>query len=456
MSDGILFAGCLLVFGAFVTVLIYFRSGLFGLTMLNAFNVASATLPGFFFGTLFDQIPNSFTPEHFEVVTYSIFGLLAMASGVFLGWRPLKALGNPFARERVVTQTSPHLNEEVGWITFAVGMLAELSSGLVYGIPTLSTAVNCLTNLGRIGLLILLVNTFRTNRWDKFSVAILAYAVLSVLSSFASGHTFLRMNIIVPVVIVLVASSGFALRFMIPALVAGLSLVPLVIAWMNSRVIIRSGSLDGLPIFDKISVFFGAFLDNLSFPTTDSIMEVIMIRVDQTDHLAAQARFQPDFEPYAYGETVYSAFYTLIPRFIWNDKPVVAGGSEFFQRYTGEVRRVDDLTSIGIAYPFELYANGGPIFVIVGLALLGYLCARLELKLLKTPNSLGAFWALAVVTAQLCDGGQRTDVVLPAVVASALAAYALGTFIQKVRPVKGIVSEQSRARGNALASSNSS
>jgi hypothetical protein len=46
-------------------------------------------------------------------------------------------------------------------------------------------------------------------------------------------------------------------------------------------------------------------------------------------------------------------------------------------------------------------------------------------------KSLGAFWSLALVVAVMSEGGQRTDVVLPAMVASALSAYAMGWLAQR-------------------------
>jgi hypothetical protein len=105
------------------------------------------------------------------------------------------------------------------------------------------------------------------------------------------------------------------------------------------------------------------------------------------------------------------------------------------------VQSPDETTSIGIAYPFELYANGGPVAVILGLGVIGFLCARLELKLLEHPENLGTFWALALVTAVIADGGQRTDVVLPALVAAGLAAYAVGRLIQTFYPDWGIAAQ---------------
>lgn len=434
MSDPILFAGCVLAFSSFWAVLFYFRTGLFGLTALCVFHVSAETLSAFFFGFLIDEIPNSFTPEHQQVWTYSVLGLLAMVAGIYWGWRPLKKGGRDLIRGVSVVGVPAHINEHIGWLSFWVGTGAHIAYGAVRDIPTLSTAANCVAALARIGILILLVSALGTGRWKKFLTAILFYAILSIATSLEGGHTFLRIETLLPMAVIYIASTGFALKYVAQGVVGFLALIPLISAWLETRVLIREGFLSGLPVVERVQPFFEEFIRNLSLPTAYSFMDMLMLRVDQTVGLAAQVRYQPDFEPYAYGETIYSAFYTLIPRFLWADKPVVAGGSEFYSRFTGEIRSADDVTSIGISYPFELYANGGPILVVLGLGVIGFVCARLELKLLDAPKNLGAFWALAVIVTVLSDGGQRTDVVLPALVAAAIAAYALGRFVETFVP----------------------
>lgn len=445
MTDALLFAGCLLVFAAFVLLLMHFRTGLFGLTLLCVFHVTAATLSAFFFGFVLNETPDSFTPEHRDVWAYSIVGLLAMAGGVYLGWRPLKALQRHVPRGVVLVGAPAHINEHLGWLSFWAGMAAQILIGVVGRIPTVSTAVYCLPALGRLGLLILLASALVTGRWQRFTIAIIFYALLAIFGSFESGHTFIRIDTVLPIIVIYVASSGFSPVLIVQGLLGFALLVPLISAWMQSRAMIRDRYLDGLPLLEKVTVFFDEFFRNLGLPSAESFMDLLLVRVDMTEGLAAQVAWQPIHEPYAYGETVYSALYTLIPRFLWEDKPVVAGGSEFFVRYTGLVQPVEDVTSIGIAYPFELYANGGPVVVVAGLAAIGFLCARLELKLLSAPKSLGRFWALALVTMVLADGGQRTDVVLPELVASGLAAYALGRLIEIIQPSWGIA-RQSRPR----------
>ena len=434
MNDPSLFAGCIAVFFLFGAVLFYYGTGLFGLTALCVFHVAASTLSVLFFGYALDEIPNTVTLEHENVWIYSLWGLVAMIFGIYLGWRPLKAHRHSGSPGILAAGWPAHINEQMGWLSFCVGLVAQLALLAVWDIPTLSTAVNCLAALARIGILILLVSAVTTGRWNRFAIAAGIFAVVSISGSFDSGHTFIRIDTALPLIIIYIASSGMSLKFVVQGALGFAAMVPMVSAWMNSREIIRNGYLQGLSLWEKVDVFFGEFFRNLHLPTAESFIDLLVIRVDMTEGLAAQVRHQPDLEPYAYGETFYSAFYTLIPRAIWPDKPNVAGGSEFYMRFTGEIRPADDLTSIGIAYPFELYANGGPILVVVGLGVIGFLCARLELKLLSAPKSLGTFWALALATAVISDGGQRTDVVLPALVAACVSAYFLGQLIHTFKP----------------------
>jgi hypothetical protein len=432
MTEFELFVGCIAVVASFAFVFTRVRTAFFGLTALTVFHVASETTSGFLVAYIFDlEMDSWFTPEHAEVVFNSILGLLAMAAGIFIGWLPAISSRSLSPQEKLYLSAPAHINERVGWLTFLVGAGAELVIPFVWQIPTVGTAVNCISALARIGLLILVLAAIQTKRWNRFFIAMALFVPLSILGSLASGFSFLRTNTILPILFILFASSGFAIRYVLPSIVAVPFLLTGISAWMETRAIIRDRSLDGLPVLEQVATFFREYVSNLSIPTPDSILNLFLTRIDMTEILAAQVRHQPEYEPYALGETVYTAFYTLIPRFIWPEKPVVAGGSEFITRFTGMVRPAEDITSIGVSYPFELYANGGPIVVIVGLGVIGYICAKLELRLFQPTRSLATFWALALVLGVLSEGGQRTDVVLPAMVAAGLAAFALGKFLEK-------------------------
>jgi hypothetical protein len=428
--ETLLFIGCLAAAAAFGGLLISCRTALLGLNSLNLFMVGSAMLSGFFVTVISGQSLGWLAEEQSRVVSYGIFGVIAMIGGLYFAWAPLRG-PHPSVNLEAIAH---HLNERSGWITFWVGTLFELLYPFVATIPTVSTAVSCLSSLERIGLFILLWSALHNGRWQRFIVALSVFFAISIVMSFATGFSFLRVNALLPMLIIGLFHRGVTWKSLVTLPVAILALITAMSAWLETRSIIRSGSLEGLPWSDKLAAFFGEYFFALFSFDPDNLVLAVFDRVDMTAILAEQVAYQPELEPYAYGDTMFSSFYTLIPRAVWPDKPDVAGGSEFVARFTGMWRPIDDETSIGLPYPFELYANGGPWLVIAGLALIGYIAGRMELRLFRRPAGLGQFWALATATAVICDGGQRTDVVLPALVASVLCAYALGWFIEKRSP----------------------
>lgn len=439
MSEWVLFGGCIFLLIIYVALLIICRTLLFGFNVLNVFAVASATLSGFVICVVFGLPLDWFTTEHAAVVWYSILGLLAMAGGMFVAWLPLAR--NPLAQRsfHAYVPYPPHFSREVGWLTYWVGAAAEFVYPFIYNIPTVSTAVYCVSGLARVGLCILLVDAIHSRVWRRFVIALVTFAVLSVAGSLTSGFTFIRINALIPLITILLVSFGINWRSITALALLTVAAVSSISAWLETRTMIRSGSLENLPLLSKAVEFFKDYVDHLAFPNPESMLRTVLERVDMTEILAAQVAYQPTVEPYAYGDTLLSSFYTLIPRAIWTDKPDVAGGSAFVSQFTGMFRPAGDETSVGLPYPFELYANGGPLAVVIGLGVIGYICGRLELKMVDRPKTLGSFWALALATSFLCEGGQRSDVVLPALVASVISAYALGYVIQRFVN-KGILS----------------
>jgi hypothetical protein len=432
MEEPLLFFGCLAVLAAYAGLILRCGTALLGLNGLNLFMVGTSMLSGFFVSELFGRPMPWFSAEHAQVVTYGIFGSLAMIGGIYAGWRPLRRAA-PGGTGATALGQSGVPGARLGWLTFWLGAAFEALAPIAAQVPTLSTAVNSLSSLDRIGLMILLWSALQHGRWARFCVALLVFLGISVVTSFTSGFSFLRINALLPLGLIWLFARGINPRalLLMPALAA--ALIAATTAWLDSRALIREGTLEGLPATEKFTTFFGEYFAALSRLDVDALISGVFDRVDMTMIYAEQVRYQPDIEPYAYGETVWSSFYTLIPRALWPEKPEVAGGSEFVARFAGIGTRGDE-TSIGLPYPFELYANGGPLVVIAGLALIGFLAARLELQLFRGHRSLGLFWALAVATVVVCDGGQRTDVVLPALVAAALCAYALGWLIQRRSP----------------------
>jgi len=108
-------------------------------------------------------------------------------------------------------------------------------------------------------------------------------------------------------------------------------------------------------------------------------LEVIDERINQNvlvgqavDHLAAGA------VPYARGVTLWWAVIAVIPRIVWEDKPIVAGGGNVASYFTGI--NFSEGTSVGIGHIMEFYINFGAAGVVVGLFLMGVMARLLDFK----------------------------------------------------------------------------
>jgi hypothetical protein len=417
-------AVCVLLFGCIVVRRM--ATVWLGLSLLNVAIVGSATLPVFILGTAFDKLPQSHNTEHhFEVVRYSVAGIFAMLLGL-LAASSQEKVGHRAPSALVASA------ERWGILSFCVGTGAALAYQATAAVASVSTLFYALSGLARLGIFLLVLNGVHTGRWKGAVLAGATYLFLSIISSFSSGHTFLTLSFVVPVILLLTCSRGVKWWSAVVVALSVLLLSPVYLAWMNTRFLIRDGALSTLTSGEKFEVFFDRFFNGMSFPTIEGLIEAVELRIDMTALLALQVLHQPRYEPYAYGETFIDAMTSLIPRFFWTEKPQIAGGSDFVSRFTGLVRPPGDTTSIGLPYPFELYANGGTTLVIVGLFLIAFATARLESRVYCRPISLPKFWSIGLALLALTEGGQRMDVVIPSALAGAISGFIAGVVVEKM------------------------
>jgi hypothetical protein len=417
------------------------RSLLLGLSWLCFFHVSSATLAAFAHARLLNASFHWFTSWHADVVAYSVVGCLAMLGGMTCG------AGRSGAT--VAWRRAEWLNARFGGMLFIIGVCATGLLVMFRMVPTVNTGLDLLTRFRELGLLVLLVHAVRTRSYAFLIAAAAVYIPISIAGALASGHTPAKVELLVPAACVVAGFRSVRMRTFIMLAAAGALYYILFAGWLGSRDTIRSGELADLEFTDAAGVFLQelfATSQDVSFEA-DSVNERLRERIDMTDILAAQRGFQPAIQPYVYGWTFVEAGVALIPRVLWPSKPAVAGGSAFVERFTGIQRPTEDPTSVGLPYPFELYANAGIIGVIVGLFAVGYGCVRLERRLLERAMPLSARLGGLAVLLTLTSGGQRMDVVMPSLVAGAISAWVLGKAIEIFVP-KLALSVQAQAGQN--------
>lgn len=98
----------------------------------------------------------------------------------------------------------------------------------------------------------------------------------------------------------------------------------------------------------------------------------IDMRLNQNKFVGAAVDWLEDKnEKFAHGETILDSFVALIPRVIWPDKPIKAGGSDLLTRYTGIP--IYEGTTWEMGQVTEFYINFGVTGVICGFLCLGVL-----------------------------------------------------------------------------------
>jgi hypothetical protein len=430
ISSNFLFVGVMFVISAAIFVAWRVNTLFFGLSWLAFFAVSSATLSAFAHATSTRASMEWYTSYHAEVVQYSIFGCLAMLCGMALGWRAWL----PKCKH---TLTNPlWINKRFGVFLFVIAVVAAGAQIFLRQVPTLSTGLELLVRFRELGLLVLIVDAINRKNWNVLLVVSALYVPIVLAAALATGHTPAKVDLLIPAACIIVGWGGVRLRSLAIISVLGLCYYIFFVSWMQSRDLIRSGSLEKLGFSEAALTLSEELVTHVLNVTLDAdvVNDYIRLRVDMTDILAQQVAFQPNVQPYVYGATLFESGIALIPRALWPGKPVIAGGSLFVERFTGSRRSSDDTTSIGLPYPFELYANGGRSWVVVGLGLIGFGIARLELMCKERRFSLSKRLLMLSVLLTLSAGGQRMDVVLPSLVAGALAAWAVGYAIEKFQP----------------------
>lgn len=94
-------------------------------------------------------------------------------------------------------------------------------------------------------------------------------------------------------------------------------------------------------------------------------------RLNQAPLVGACVELLSSTKQYVYGETIVQAVIGLIPRVIWPSKPMRAGSGDLVSRFTGI--EFAEGTSVGIGQIMEFHANGGTVFVVIGMFLFGIL-----------------------------------------------------------------------------------
>ena len=432
----LVFVQCLIVGAALVALLFYKQTAFLGITCLFAFNVISASLSGFFFGRLFGLREQWITVHHEEVLVYSGWMAISMVGAMWLAWLPKRRQKE--TKQEIADSTFPWVTPGFIYFTLTLGTIATVAIPFVlFSVATVGTAVNLLASWLKIGLIASVVLFKVRGNAKPMLIALALFAPAAAINALRSGFSPFSVDVIVCVALIATCLNRVTVFSFIKVIVVLIPFLYLMFAWLASRNLIRSGQLEQFSLGEKATRFADAFVDelhNVEFTPYD-IQELLFERIDMTDLLAQEAGFEesaPGDDQYRYGGTYLDGAFALVPRVLWPEKPLVAGYADFVGEYTGTTR--DDSTSIGVPEQFELYANGGPPFVVVGMFLLTYLCARLERFIASYRGSLHVLMPSLMFLMAFHNGVEQIMLVLASAVAGAASSFVIAKMIEVFFP----------------------
>ncbi|GAA3656053.1 hypothetical protein GCM10022202_15360 [Microbacterium marinilacus] len=139
---------------------------------------------------------------------------------------------------------------------------------------------------------------------------------------------------------------------------------------------------------------------------SDPLVNIVQVaaRVRAVDNLALIIEKTPDQVAYrSAGELISAPVVGLIPRSIWPDKPVRLTGYDFYKTYYGG----EGQSSSAVTLQGSLYMYGGPMVVVLGMAVVGTFLRALDDGLQARRNRHGA---LVVAVLALIVTKQELDV----------------------------------------------
>jgi hypothetical protein len=99
---------------------------------------------------------------------------------------------------------------------------------------------------------------------------------------------------------------------------------------------------------------------------------VFTVRLYGIDSLLVERALTPSVYPYLHGSTYERLPASFVPRAIWNNKPALSLGKWFGDRYWGR-NTTEDQSYQAVGFPGEFYLNFGPLGVLFGMFLVGFL-----------------------------------------------------------------------------------
>jgi hypothetical protein len=243
---------------------------------------------------------------------------------------------------------------------------------------------------------------------------------LQLILDLSTGAVYQVMKDIVPMIMIY-----WGLKLRIPWRVVLLGLFLLVLLRGNQaefRTILRGPSYEGVSILDRSKLYATIVIDNTRNSGVVDAYTKTMGRLSQLITLADVVNQTPESVPYWNGESYYTLLTSLVPRILWPDKPTKTLGQTFGHRY-GRLHPGDFETSENLPQLVEMYANFGPLGILIGMFITGLIYRSLYYMINHSNAGEGGLLIAAIIFTGLLSIESDFSLVFGAVIQYIVLIY---------------------------------
>lgn len=313
------------------------------------------------------------TNSYSESVIFSLLGLIALASGIFISTKDIHSVEPSLLREEVKRYSEKKLF--VLWLGFS--FFNSFISGIMFSYMQFQQIFVGLLNIKMIIVAALMFVSFLNNRNKRFIYFVIAIEVLLGFTNYFSGFkNILFYLIIVTATIYPKLNLKVSLRY---AYALGLILI-LGVTWILVRGEYRSFLNQGtgmqvvsVPMSQRLE-YLGKLISNIEFDNFGEGIEQTISRTSYSDFLAQVMDRVPAYNGYENGDLFLNTIkHIFMPRIIFPEKKSL-DDSEITNIYTGRMYSgASQGVSIGIGYMAYYYIDFGKYLMLIFIFLQGVL-----------------------------------------------------------------------------------
>ncbi len=253
----------------------------------------------------------------------------------------------------------------------------------------ISKYYNLLSTITLITPLMLLWNSFYTNRIRSLSYRIIAYSLAGVngLVGMATGQRVALIIAFFPLIFLELRGKRLNVKKAIIYIIFLSLTLTVVLPWVNTiRTLHNKGKGDIDSYINRYNI-----IDYLTYDIKNIIdgFRWLILRTSYIDTLAVIYSTTPSQIPYLHGKTYIRIPVFLVPRRLMPSKPTYSSGAEFAYEYFGWNIRMyigGKTAAVGPSIHGEAYANFGYFGVIAVLFIVGSLYRYIDILLLRLEN----------------------------------------------------------------------